>query len=80
MFHTRFHGRQNRAMPVKKLSKKERFMDEQMLALLEWALSTRTRAQHRQLRGEPEGGGAARLARRAGDMAETNMFRLKPKK
>lgn len=68
-------------MTVKKLSKEERLMDEQMLALLEWA-SERPDKWHRISKLEAARKAAELLAKR--DVLEiwpeTNMYRLKPKK
>jgi hypothetical protein len=68
-------------MAAKKLSKEERLMDEQMLALLEWA-TERPDRWHRIGKLEATQKAAALLAKRGvlEIWPETNLYRLKPKK
>jgi hypothetical protein len=55
-------------MPKPKITKAERLVQEQMIAMLEWVGSPRPLAQHRETRSDEEGGGAAREARRNRDL------------
>jgi hypothetical protein len=68
-------------MPAKKLSKEERLMDEQMLALLEWASEHPTK-WHNIGKLDASQKAAALLAKRGviEVRPETNAYRLKPKK
>lgn len=69
------------AMVVKKISKAERLVDEQMLAMLEWA-SDRPDRWHNIGKMEATQKAAELLAKRGViEMSpETNQYRLKPKK
>ena len=68
-------------MPVKKLSKEERLVDEQMLALLEWAAEHPTK-WHRIGNLEATQKAVTLLAQRGvlEIWPETNLYRLKPKR
>jgi hypothetical protein len=73
--------RRNRfAMPVKRLTKEERLLDEQMLAIIEWA-SERPDKWHSIGKMEASQRAAALLAKRGVIVVwpETGLYRLKPK-
>lgn len=61
----------------KKLTQKERLVDELMLAMLEWASKHPTR-WHREDAGVATGRSALGEARRDRGLAEKNQYRLKP--
>jgi hypothetical protein len=66
-------------MPVRKLSKSERLVDEQMLAIIEWAADHPDRWHD--IGKLPESRKAAELLAKRGVIEiwpETNLYRLKP--